>query len=151
MKIPLDKVDELQFLYGSGDPNNPKSTILHKTTQGELKHRNRKNGENTLFLGAMCLIAIYQFWDGKFRDEIAGELSITKEELLHDLIGDIRLMRHAIIHHGGIADDRISHCRCLRWFKPGDAIEINEERMKEIILRLRTACDEWLDARPCRN
>ncbi len=108
MKIPPDELDKLDFIYSSGDPNVPQSIALHKTTQGELKHRNRKNGENALFLGGMCLVAINQFWEDRFRSDIARELSIERKDLKHDVFGDIRRMRHAINHHGAIAKEEIS-------------------------------------------
>ena len=52
-------LDSLQFFHGRGNPNEPESVVLHEVTQGELKHRNQKDGENSLFLGRMSVVAIY--------------------------------------------------------------------------------------------
>lgn len=141
----LQDLDSRLFIHGHGDPNNADSRVLHKVTQGELKHRNRKNGENTLFLGSMSLVAIYQFWEDRFRGEISSEINIPREELKHDLLGDIRLIRIAIIHHGGIAKKEIEKCRVLKWFKEGDEIVIDEPRMDTLITELQILCNNWID------
>ena len=38
-----------------------------------------------------------------------------------DLLGDIRLLRNDIVHHGGIATKANSgRCKILQWFNDGD-------------------------------
>src|SRR5687768_4213220 len=45
-----EHLDARSFFYGKGDPNTPDAVVQHKVTQGGLKARNRKNGENAQFL-----------------------------------------------------------------------------------------------------
>ena len=118
--------------------------MLHQVTQGELKQRNQKNGENARFLGAMCVVSIYQFWEVRFRNEVAAELGVSRQSLQHNLFGDIRLIRIAILHHGGIAGKEIEKCTLLKWFKEGDEIRIDEDKMYDLIFKLRSVCDEWI-------
>ena len=149
--ISKEKLDSLTFFYGKGDPNKPDSIVQHRVTQGQLKYRNRKNGENALFLGAMSIVLIYQFWEDHFRKEVATELKIPPRDLKHDLLGDLRLLRIAIIHNGSIAKKEIEKCKLLKWFKEGDEIVITEDRMHELIVRLRELCVIWLEQHQSAN
>lgn len=145
--ITQEELDSRTFYYGRGDPNEPSAMVQHAVPQGELKHRNRKNGENALFLGAMSVVAIYQFWEDRFRSEIAGELGLEREDLVHDVLGDLRLIRIAIIHHGGVAKKQIAQCRVLKWFQEGEQIQIDEDRIFEIVVKLRNLCVVWMSRR----
>jgi hypothetical protein len=98
-------------------------------------------------MGSLCLVAIYQFWEDHFRNEVAAELKVDRGDLKHDLLGDIRLIRNTIVHHGGVAKADIAKCRLLKWFKPGDSVAIDEEKMKQIVFAIRGACEEWKKAR----
>jgi hypothetical protein len=149
--LSQEHLDNLTFFYGKGDPNEPGAVVQHQVSQGQLKHRNRKNGENALFLGAMSVVSIYQFWEDRFRTEVAAELGIPRHDLKHDILGDLRLIRHAIVHHGSIAKNEIENCALLRWFKEGDEITIDEDRMHELITRLREVCLAWVEQRQATN
>jgi hypothetical protein len=38
--------------------------------QGQVKARNKENGQNTLILGANCVVALYSYWEEYLRLEI---------------------------------------------------------------------------------
>jgi hypothetical protein len=147
----LERMDSLPFLYGDGDPNDPNTVVLHQVPQGQFKLRNRRNGENAQFLGSMSVVAIFQFWEDKYRSEIASELGIERSALKHDLLGDLRRIRMAIIHSGSVAKDEIRRGVRLQWFKPGDLIVIDDGRMKEIVVQIREACQDWIAIREARR
>jgi hypothetical protein len=147
LNLTPEQLDKLPFTFGHGAPDDPKSQRLHEVSQGEVKDRNRQHGENSLFMGSLCLVAIYQFWEDHFRNEVAAELKVDRGDLKHDLLGDIRLIRNTIVHHGGVAKADIAKCRLLKWFKPGDSVAIDEEKMKQIVFAIRGACEEWKKAR----
>jgi hypothetical protein len=147
LKVTLEHLDTVPFDYGIGDPDDPKHVIQHRVSQGELKRRNSKDGGNPLFMGSMCLVAIYQFWEDKFRGEIAKELGTSKELLLSDVMGDVRLIRIAIIHHGGVARQQIERCKTFKWFEAGSAIDIDNERMTAIVFAIRGECLRWIAER----
>lgn len=140
----IDELDTLRWIYGKGPPTNPTSQTRHIITQGELKSRLDKNGHNTLFLANLCVVAIYQYWEDHYRSKIASELGIQANDLKSDLLGDIRRIRIAIVHHGGTAKSDIEKCKVLKWFGTGDPIVIDEDRMYEIVLAIRDACAQWL-------
>lgn len=48
-------------------------------------------------------------------------------------MGDIRLLRNSIIHHGGIALKNVENCELLKWYKEGDEIFIDAKKFEEIL------------------
>jgi hypothetical protein len=74
----VEYLDSLPFSYGKGDPNSPDAVVQHVTTQGTYKKRNAGNGENHRFIGNLCLISIFQFWEDYYRARIAKSLGPRK-------------------------------------------------------------------------
>lgn len=133
MRLPIEQLDNVHFSYGTDNPENPKSVELHRVTQGEFKQRNSKNGINYKFIGNMCLISIYQYWEDYYRDKIAVSKGMKKNDLKSDIMGDLRWLRVSIIHHKGIATKDVEKCKILKWYREGDEIFINKEKILEII------------------
>lgn len=129
----LEELDKAAYAYGEGDPNVAMPNIFHYSTQKEYKQRNSEDGRNYQFIGNMCLITIYQYWEDFYRSELAKSFSIDKDDLKSDLFGDIRLIWHSIIHHKSIALEEINRCKLLKWFSPGENIFIDKEKLLEVI------------------
>ena len=118
--------------------------------QGDVKQRVKDNGQNTQLLGKQCVVDLYSYWEEYLRIEIGKALNVlTKDaerngqtrEILNkhvksDLWGDIKHIRNSIVHNNGVATSEITRCKIMKWFKPGEAIELNEERMHQIFLNL---------------
>ncbi len=118
--------------------------------QGEMRERVEDNGRNTLLLGNQCLISAYAYWEEYLRVEIGkaiGVLSqdakadkearkILNEHVKSDLWGDIRYIRNSLVHNNGVANSMVSKCRLIKWFSPGQRIELNHERMRGIFLAM---------------
>lgn len=118
--------------------------------QGEMRRRVEDDGRNTLLLGNQCLVSAYAYWEEYLRVEIGkaiGVLSqdakaddvarkILNEHVKNDLWGDIRYIRNSLVHNNGIANSEMSKCRQIKWFAPGQVIELNHERMRAIFLAM---------------
>jgi hypothetical protein len=48
-------------------------------------------------------------------------------------MGDIRLLRRSIVHHGGIALRDVERCELLQWFKEGDLIYLDFDMFKTMV------------------
>lgn len=138
----IEYLDSLPFEYGEGHPEDlPLS--LHVCTQGERKQRNSKDDDNFLFIGNMCLVSIYQYWEDKYRTDIGNLMKCKTKTLPSDIMGDICKLRNSIIHHRGIAKKEVENCKILKWFKEGDEIFIDYEKMKKIILEIKSQINQW--------
>jgi len=138
----MEFVDSLPCMYCEGNPNLPEAVVLYACSQKEYKEINSENGGNYKFIGSMCLIIIYQYWEDYFRGEIARQLRVNKDEIISDIMGDLRLLRHSLIHHGGVALKEVENCKVIKWFKEGDSIFIDENKFKKIIFIIKKAIQD---------
>ena len=116
--------------------------------QGDMKNRVKDDGQNTLLLGSQCVVSAYSYWEEYLRIEIGKAIGVlpqdaerneTSRDILNqhvtsDLWGDIRHIRNSIVHNDGIADSEIAKCKLLRWFSPGDGIQLDYQKMHRIFL-----------------
>lgn len=58
---------------------------------------------------------IFAYWDEQVRPKLAQERCVESKEITFDIMGDIRLVRNAIIHNAGVLSD--SHHRRLVFLK----------------------------------
>ena len=140
-------LDSVGFVFGKGDPNDPKSTVSHVATQGDVKARNDKGGRNERFLASLCLVMLYQHWEEEFRPRIAHALGVTVKEIRVPVFGDLRLIRNSIIHKHGIATSCVARCTVLTWFNPDDEIVISEERFEQVVKLIH----EYVDSLPANK
>jgi hypothetical protein len=132
-------LDSTSYIFGKGDPKLHTLTKLYSCTQREYKERNSERGINAHFVGNMCVIAIYQYWEDYFRQKIAKFLNISnKNGLTSDIMGDLKILRRSIIHHRGIALNEVENCKLLRWFKKNDEIFIDKDMMEVIISQVKS-------------
>jgi hypothetical protein len=118
--------------------------------QGEVKKRTAKNGTNYILMARQCVVSAYTYWEVYLRKEIGIALGIIepkikdKEEIQRilnkyvksDFWGDMKRLRHAILHKNGIADSDISKCKILKWFEPGQPIDLDFDKMRFIFLQM---------------
>jgi len=124
-------------LYCEGDPNVLGARVLHQCLLGEYKERNSETGMNARFIGNMSVIAIYQYWEDYFRGKIADALGRKKNDISSPIMSDLRLLRHSIIHHRGIALKEVERCQLLKWFNEGDQVMIDEDKFKEMVSHIK--------------
>lgn len=129
----IEYLDTADWIYVKGDPSEPGFKPLHRSTQRDYKKRNVANGENYTFLANVCVISIYQDWEDEFRRKIAEAQGLTKADLKCSIMGDLRLLRHSIIHHAGVALPEVGQAELLKWFGSGDLIAVNELQMEAIV------------------
>lgn len=132
-KATSEYLDGIEFLYGTGDPNTPEARIQHRCTQGEYKARNAKGGANHAFLANVCLVMLYQFWEDRYRGEIAQALGRRKNQIALPVMGDLRILRRSIIHHAAMALPEVEKCEVLRWFRRGQPIALSAEQFEIVI------------------
>ena len=118
--------------------------------QGQVKSRNKENGSNTLILGANCVVSLFSYWEEYLRIQIgiakgvldadavnnADTRNILNQHVTYDIWGDLRHLRNSIVHNNGIAYSKMTGCKIVRCFSPGDRVELDFEKMRAIFLLL---------------
>jgi hypothetical protein len=124
-----------EFSYGRLVPagSQPRYRHLHQVPIETLKQRNEDGGTNFQFVGNMCLVTLYQYWDEYYRSLLAQALEVKENQIQVLLFGDMRQYRHAIIHNRGLATTEVEKCEMLRWFKRGEPILLSRDMFEEMI------------------
>ncbi|MBD2017804.1 hypothetical protein H6F96_28050 [Microcoleus sp. FACHB-53] len=136
-QISENSSPDAKVFFGSGNPNDPATEVDHVAVITEVVSRNMETGSNFRFIGNMCLISIYQYWEDDYRKKIAELFHKKKNDLTEPIMGDIKELRNLIIHHKAIALPKVKKCILLKWYQEGDEIFINKEQFKEIIKHIR--------------
>lgn len=138
--LSIKEFDDSCMIYSKGKKGGSDYRILHYcATQGEYKRRNSPDGENYRFIGNMALITIYEYWESSCRNKLAIFHNVKHEHIKSDIFGDLRLIRHSIIHHTGIALPSIEKCRIFTWYKTGDTIFIDGDKLEDIVSTIKNA------------
>lgn len=93
------------FFVGTAPPEatpTPGSSTIAQMRQRELLACTVPNGEFDQEHAKALIVLIYQRWEGFFRPRLASALSVPISDLRSLLMGDIRLVRHAIIHKDSV-------------------------------------------------
>ncbi|MDL1969134.1 MAG: hypothetical protein LWW97_11515 [Deltaproteobacteria bacterium] len=85
----------------------------------------------------MALIAIYEYWESSCRNKLAVYHGVKLKQVKSQIFGDLRFLRHSIVHHGGIALPEVEKCKKFIWYKTGDEIFINGYQMEEIVAAIK--------------
>ena len=144
----VEESDGKAFIVGEGDPNLQTAKVLLSTTQADLKQRNEPDGANSVFLARMLIVAVYQLWEDHYRDQIADERGVERNQVTSDLFGDLRHYRRSIIHNRGLAVDEVRRNHVLRWFPPGAEVSPTRVQMRSLIGLLRAEVERFKSIPP---
>jgi hypothetical protein len=133
---PREAVLAATLIHGDGKYEDGK--FLHRSPIGERIAACRIGGANEGALSSLCLVSIYAFWEDNTRGAIARALSVKLDEVKSPLFGDIRVMRHSILHMGGVMDRRGANAlQVLKWFREGQRIVLTQAHFHEMVVKLR--------------
>jgi len=133
-KKSIEDFNKESYICSSGNPGSKDSYTEYISKIGEVKERNKKDGENYKIIANLCLVLIYQYWENYYRVKIANDIGLEKaKDLELDIFGEIKILRESIIHHRAIALDKVEDFKLLKWFKKGDKIEIDAKQFEKII------------------
>lgn len=112
---------------------------LHRSRLHDVIARNVPSGGNWAFLGLMCVVGVYQVWDEYYRVAIAKARGVPADDLRSDIFGELRHLRHAIIHRQGYASDKVALAKLTRAFAEGDPIKLEPEDLHDIVHLVKAA------------
>lgn len=110
---------------------------IHFGKKGDVRKRNGRDGINQQYLGSMCLVMVFAYWEDYLRGKLANALGIESKDLKSPLWGDMRILRHCIIHKKGmITSADIKKIKLLNLFNANQPTIIDEARFRTIFLYL---------------
>jgi len=137
-------MDGTEFFYGRGNPNDPSNRLLHRTTQAEFKKRNAKGGSNYVRAAQLLVVLLYAFWESAHRAKLVAALGLSHPDQLEiPLFGDLRLLRHDVIHHRGILTEKtVTSLSVLSGFQEGTEIRFKEEDIEALLRKIKAEMDD---------
>jgi len=103
--------------------------------------KNSRNGYFKQTLAGVYLSSIYQLWEDKYREELAILNNKPKSQIKSELIGEIRILRQAIIHNNFKPITDLKKMKILDFIKIDDFINLSFDEMSKIILLLDKEMD----------
>lgn len=99
------------------DPEN--GTVISEIPLSHIRAGLKRDGPISQVIAHGLISWMYAAWNDKARKEIAAELGVNENDVLCDVMGDLRILRNAIAHDFATADAKVSKLTALTWIQPG--------------------------------
>ena len=121
---PSHDPEKVAFIYGFGPPED--RSFQHVVSQAEAMRRMANGGQNHVVLGHWFVVVVYQFWETRHRTAIASALGIPPKELTVPVMGDLRRLRHAILHERGrLTPETAAKLEALTFLEPIQSLSLS--------------------------
>lgn len=100
-----------------------------------------KSKKNGYFVNEICkslLCTIYSLWDETYRHRIAKAAGVDAGALIAPLMGDLRKIRHCILHNKSVIPENGYQFEVLAWELAPGVLSITAEMFREFIDMVRT-------------
>lgn len=128
------------------DPRSP--DIIHNRIMRseEYIRSNSETGSNEQQICWSIIVFLFAHWDEKIRPEIASVRGVKPNEIQINALGDLRILRKAIVHNGGIltASDHRKMRVMQSLFSPNAAINPEHDEMHKIFVCIKQAIAELI-------
>ena len=88
------------------------------------------------------LVLIYHIWEDKYREAIASELGLEKNQIVHDTFGELRNVRRSIVHNQSRALKECEDNEILKRFNAGDFVVFTEQEAYDSFKAIKDALEE---------
>jgi len=147
----IDNTGQRVVVYASyEDPSQP--DVIHNRIirASDYIAANSKDGSNAQQHSQAVLVFLFTYWEDEIRPRLATSKSVELQEINSDIMGDLRILRHAILHAKGIL--RTSEHKRLKKLKEtfvvDQPIHISYKNMHQIFVLIKQDCArmllEWL-------
>jgi hypothetical protein len=96
-----------------------------------------KDGPFSQVIALSVLSWIYTSWNEKFRRQISREWNVPENDVMSDVMGDLRMIRNAVAHDFETATSELTNLKVLTWFRPGRLI-LTSSDMDRIQLKINS-------------
>jgi hypothetical protein len=130
---PADSNPDPMVYIGAGDPNDPSTVPTTAVRRSALLSDTAQRARVDVELGQQWIVATYSRWEGHFRPELARSLVMRSEDVVIPLFGDLRRLRHDVVHHLGTATAEWSgRCELLPALAENVRIEVGDAEFRLI-------------------
>jgi hypothetical protein len=120
-----------------------KNLILHQTTVDDFLKRNSINDFNYIKLGQFAIILVFTYWENTYRSQLGQTLGLTKNDVLIDVLGDIRDLRNDLLHNSELVSkktaERAKVIKCIE----GARIDFTMADVCHIFAVIKRSIDDY--------
>ena len=147
---PDEKGQQVMVWASYEDPTKP--DIIHNRIirAQDYLEANSKDGSNSQQHSQAILVFLFTYWEEETRPRLAVARGVNKDSIKSNIMGDLRELRHAILHTKGIIKpEKYNKLSMLKnMFEVGKPIHITYENMNDIFKYIKQHCAkmmfEWL-------
>ncbi len=122
---------ESRLHVGTGHPNT--GTWHASIKMGEAIESSQTNGKFTDMIAKAFIVVIYSEWDELYRHRLASEAEADPSLVKCDLMGDLRLIRHCIVHNKSILEHEHEKFKELKWQLSSGVLVVTREMFSSLI------------------
>jgi len=120
------------------DPAQPDFILSRIERADNYLAANARGGGNEQQLARSTVIFLYTYWEDSVRPRLAVARQCAVNEIKSDLMGDLREMRHAVLHSKGLLREKHSKLKVLGdMFTPDEPIRIPYDGMHRIFVAIK--------------
>ena len=124
------------------DPSKPDIVLNRIVRTDDYLASNKPGGSNEQHLARAIVVFLFTFWEDEVRPRLASASNASPNEIRSDIMGDLRILRHAILHARGIL--KLSEHRRLKvvaeMFPSDQPIFIAYEDMHRLFVLIKQDC-----------
>jgi hypothetical protein len=132
------------------DPTKPDVILNRIIRASDYIAANAKGGSNAQQLSQAVLVFLFTYWEYEIRPRLAALKNVELKEIRSDIMGDLRILRNAILHAKGIIrpDKHKGLKKLSDMFVIDQPVHISYESMHQIFILIKQDCArmifEWL-------
>lgn len=134
---------ETVIVYASyEDPSKP-DTIHNRIVRADTYiEANSPGGSNEQRHARAIVVFLFTYWEDEIRPRLAAAKGATVNEIKSDIMGDIRILRHAILHaNSSIRPEEHRRLKVVgSMFSPNTPIHISYEDMHRLFVFIKQDC-----------
>ncbi len=137
LKEFVDKFSKLHpnransLIVGAGHPDDGK---WHGSINiGELLDASQPDGTFLDTIAKSFISTIYSSWDEYYRNSIADEAGVEQKKVISNLMGDLRHIRHCIVHKKSILSNEPEKLKEISWKLVAGPLCISDEMLQELM------------------
>ena len=128
------------------DPTSP-DVIHHRISRSQdFVDANSEIGLNEQQICRAIIVFIFAYWDEDVRPNIAKVRGVSTSDVLVDAFGDLRLIRHGILHNKGMLPSK-EHGKLKKMkeiFSAGAEISLTHDKMHKLFITLKQGVAELI-------
>jgi len=136
--------DDSPFFYSFGAPTDGGHVLLHQTTNSAFKGRNRDNGPNYIQLARFLIVMLFELWETGYRRPVAQAAGVQRDNLLSPVFGDLRLLRHEILHNKSRLSPETKGKLQVISPPTTDSVDMNKEAVEHLVRAVKAGLDDMV-------